>query len=73
MMRQSDNVPDTEKMDYQAWSALLRPLYGRRSLEGGELNTFSGWLRRLMIGAAQVLRVIGSEAPWPVGRCRLQI
>ncbi len=28
MMRQSDNVPGTEKMDYEAWSALLRPLYG---------------------------------------------
>ena len=73
MMRQGDNVPDTEKMDYEAWSALLRPLYGRHSLEGGELNTFSGWLRRLMIGAAQVLRVVGSEAPWPAGRCRSQL
>jgi len=49
MMRQGDNVPDTEKMDYEAWSALLRPLYGRHSLEGGELNTFSGWLRRLSV------------------------
>src|SRR5258708_17142789 len=49
MMRQSDNVPGTEKMDYEAWSALLRPLYGRHSLEGGELNTFSGWLRRLSV------------------------
>src|ERR1700693_131436 len=49
MMRQSDNVPDTEKMDYEAWSDLLRPLYGRHSLEGGELNTFSGWLRRLSV------------------------
>jgi len=29
MMRQSDNVPGTEKMDYEAWRALLRPLYGR--------------------------------------------
>jgi AraC family transcriptional activator of tynA and feaB len=48
-MRQSDNVPGTEKMDYEAWSALLRPLYGRHSLEGGELNTFSGWLRRLSV------------------------
>jgi AraC family transcriptional activator of tynA and feaB len=49
MMRQSDNVPGTEKMDYEAWSALLRPLYGQHSLEGGELNTFSGWLRRLSV------------------------
>jgi AraC family transcriptional regulator, positive regulator of tynA and feaB len=49
MMRQSDNVPGTEKMDYEAWSALLRPLYGRHSLAGGELNTFSGWLRRLSV------------------------
>jgi len=46
---QSDNVPGAEKMDYEAWSALLRPLYGRHSLEGGELNTFSGWLRRLSV------------------------
>jgi AraC family transcriptional activator of tynA and feaB len=49
MMRHSDNVPDTEKLDYEAWSALLRPLYGRHSLEGGELHTFSGWLRRLSV------------------------
>jgi len=49
MMRQSDNVPGTEKMDYEAWSALLRPLYGRHSFEDGELNTFSGWLRRLSV------------------------
>ena len=48
-MRQSDNVPGTEKMDYEAWSALLRPLYGRHSLAGGELNTSSGWLRRLSV------------------------
>jgi AraC family transcriptional regulator, positive regulator of tynA and feaB len=46
---QSDNVPGAEKMDYEAWSALLRPLYGRHSLEGGELNTFSGWLRPLSV------------------------
>jgi AraC family transcriptional activator of tynA and feaB len=49
MMRQSDNVPGAEKMDYEAWSALLRPLYGRHRFEGGELNTFSGWLRRLSV------------------------
>src|ERR1700704_551080 len=49
MMRHSDNVPDTEKLDYEAWSALLRPLYGRHSLEGIELNTFTGWLRRLSV------------------------
>jgi AraC family transcriptional activator of tynA and feaB len=49
MMRQSDNVPGAEKTDYEVWSTLLRPLYGRHSLEGGELNTFSGWLRRLSV------------------------
>ena len=49
MMRQSDNIPGTEKMDYEAWSAVLHPLYGRHSFEGGELNTFSGWLRRLSV------------------------
>jgi hypothetical protein len=41
MMRQSDNIPGIGKMDYEAWSALLRPLYGRHSFEGGELNSFS--------------------------------
>ena len=35
--------------DATLWSALLRPLYGRHSLEGGKLNTFSGWLRRLSV------------------------
>jgi AraC-like DNA-binding protein len=45
-MRQSDNCLGTEQMDYEAWTALLRPLYGRHSLEHVEPNTVAGWLRR---------------------------
>jgi AraC family transcriptional activator of tynA and feaB len=48
-MRQSDNFLGTEQMDYEAWRALLRPLYGRHSLEGDGPNTFAGWLRRLSV------------------------
>ena len=62
MMRQSDNVPGTEKMDYEAWGALLRPLYGRHSLEGGELNTFSGWLRRVSVSGLTAVDMSGECA-----------
>jgi AraC-like DNA-binding protein len=48
-MRQSDNILGTEQMDYERWSALLRPLYGQHSLEAVEPNTFAGWLRRLSV------------------------
>jgi AraC family transcriptional activator of tynA and feaB len=48
-MRQSDNFLGTEQMDYEAWRALLRPLYGRHSMESVERNTFNGWLRRLSV------------------------
>jgi AraC family transcriptional activator of tynA and feaB len=63
MMRQSNEILATEPMDYEAWRALLRPLYGqhslndgrrsvedgRRSVEGVEFNTVAGWLRRLSV------------------------
>src|SRR5713226_923385 len=48
-MRQSDNLLGTGQMDYEAWRALLRPLYGRHRLEGAEPTTFAGWLRRLSV------------------------
>jgi len=46
-MRASENSLGTEQMDYERWSDLLRPLYGRHTLKGDEPNTFAGWLRRL--------------------------
>src|SRR3979490_499871 len=49
VMRQSDNGLGTEQMDREAWRVLLRPLYGRHSLEGVEPNAFPGWLRRLSV------------------------
>jgi AraC family transcriptional activator of tynA and feaB len=49
VMRQSDNGLGTEQMDREAWRALLRPLYGRHSLEGVEPNAFAGWMRRLSV------------------------
>jgi AraC-like DNA-binding protein len=48
-MRQSDIGLGTEPMDYEAWRALLRPLYGQHSMEGVEPNTITGWLRRLSV------------------------
>src|SRR3979490_452004 len=49
VMRQSDNGLGTEQKDREAWRALLRPLYGRHSVEGVEPNAFAGWLRRLSV------------------------
>jgi AraC family transcriptional activator of tynA and feaB len=49
VMRQSDNGLGTEQTDHEAYRALLRPLYGRHSLEGVEPSTFAGWLRRLSV------------------------
>jgi AraC family transcriptional activator of tynA and feaB len=48
-MRQSNDFLGTEPMDYEAWRALLRPLYGQHNLVGVDSNTFSGWLRRLSV------------------------
>src|SRR5258708_33489265 len=48
-MRQNTNFLGTEQMDYEAWRALLRPLYGQHSMEAVEPNTFTGWLRRLSV------------------------
>ncbi len=48
-MRASENSLGTEQMDYERWSDLLRPLYGRHTLKGDEPNTFAGWLRRLSV------------------------
>jgi len=48
-MRQSDNFLGTEQMNDEAWTALLRPLYGRHSLAGVGPDTSAGWLRRLSV------------------------
>jgi AraC family transcriptional activator of tynA and feaB len=48
-MRASENFLGTEQMDDERWSELLRPLYGRHSLEGDAPDTFAGWLRRLRV------------------------
>ncbi len=56
-MRQSDDFPGTEQMDYEQWSALLRPLYGRHSLEGAESDSFAGWLRRLSVSGLTVVDI----------------
>ena len=48
-MRQNHNFLGTERMDYEAWRALLRPLYGRHSLVDVDTNTYPGWLRRLSV------------------------
>jgi AraC family transcriptional regulator, positive regulator of tynA and feaB len=48
-MRQSNDFLAAEPMDYEAWRALLRPLYGQHNLVGVDPNTFSGWLRRLSV------------------------
>jgi AraC family transcriptional regulator, positive regulator of tynA and feaB len=48
-MRQSDEFLGAERMDHEQWSALLRPLYGRHTLEGVEPDSFAGWLRHLSV------------------------
>src|ERR1700736_1729173 len=60
-MRQSDNSLGTEQMDYEAWRALLRPLYGRHSLEGVEPSTFAGWLRRLSVSGLKAVDICCNE------------
>jgi AraC-like DNA-binding protein len=57
VMRQSEDFLGTEQMDYEAWSALLHPLYGRHSLEGVEPNTFAGWLRRLSVSGLTAIDI----------------
>jgi len=53
-MRQSDHFLGTERMDYEQWRALLRPLCGRHDLVGADPNTFSGQLRPLSVNGMTV-------------------
>ena len=48
-MRQSDDVPGTQWMGYEAWRALLLPYSGAHHLKAVEADTFSGWLRPLSV------------------------
>jgi AraC family transcriptional regulator, positive regulator of tynA and feaB len=48
-MRQSDDFLGTQRVDYEGWQALLRPLCGRYNLGGVETNTFVGWVRPLSV------------------------
>jgi AraC-like DNA-binding protein len=48
-MRQIDTFLGTEQLDYEQWSALLRPLCGRHNLVGVDPNTFSGRLLSLSV------------------------
>src|SRR6267143_2760639 len=48
-MRQGNDFLDTVPMNDEAWSAMLRPLYGRHSLAGVAPDTSAGWLRRLIV------------------------
>src|ERR1700704_3354630 len=53
-MRQSDTFLGTEPLNYEQWSALLRPVCGRHTLVGLEPNTFSGRLRALSVSGLAV-------------------
>jgi AraC family transcriptional activator of tynA and feaB len=48
-MLQSDGVPGTPLLDFEAWSALLRRICGRYSPEGVEPNAFVGWALALNV------------------------
>jgi AraC-like DNA-binding protein len=48
-MRQSDNFPSTEQIDYEQWNDSLRLLCGRHNLVDVDPNTFSGRLRSLSV------------------------
>ena len=44
-MLQSDGVPGTPQLDYDAWREMLRSMCGRYNPEGVEPNAFAGWVR----------------------------
>src|SRR6266404_3144960 len=56
-MRQGDDFLDTVPMNDEAWSAMLRPLYGRHSLAGVAPNTSAGWLRRLSVSGLTAMDI----------------
>jgi AraC family transcriptional activator of tynA and feaB len=44
-MLQSDGVPGTPQLDYDAWREMLRSMCGRYNPEGVDPNAFAGWVR----------------------------
>src|SRR3981081_2476774 len=48
-MGQSDDVPPTPHLDYEAWRDLLRAMCGRYNPEGIEPNAFTGWVRPVSV------------------------
>jgi AraC family transcriptional regulator, positive regulator of tynA and feaB len=48
-MREDDDFLGTEQMNYETWSAMLRPLCGRHNLVDVDPHSFSGRLRTLSV------------------------
>jgi AraC family transcriptional activator of tynA and feaB len=59
-MRQNDDCFGLERMDYDAWRAMLRPLCGRYNVEGVEPDTFAGSLRALSVSGLKAVDICGN-------------
>jgi len=56
-MLQSDGVPGTPQLDYDAWREMLRSMCGRYNPEGVEPNAFTGWVRPVSVSGITALNI----------------
>ena len=56
-MLQSDGVPGTPQLDYDAWREMLRSMCGRYNPEGVEPNAFAGWVRPVRVCGITALNI----------------
>ena len=68
-MLQSDGVPGTSQLDYDAWREMLRSMCGRYNPEGVEPNAFAGWVRPVNVCGFTALN-IGCNARRVERTCR---
>jgi AraC-like DNA-binding protein len=68
-MLQSDGVPGTPQLDYDAWREMLRSMCGRYNPEGVEPNAFAGWVRPVSVCGITALN-IGCNAHRVERTCR---
>jgi AraC-like DNA-binding protein len=61
-MRQRDDIPGTQLLDYEAWRETLSSMHGRYTPEGIEPRAFSGWVGPVEVWGFKTLN-IGSNAP----------
>jgi len=68
-MLQSDGVPGTPQLDYDAWREMLRSMCGRYNPEGVETDAFAGWVRPVSVCGFTALN-IGCNAQRVERTCR---